>query len=139
MPNTILKHSIEHTIPFFDVDSLEIAWHGHYIKYFELARCALLDKLQYSYCDMRDSGYSWPVIEMKVRYAAPAVFNQTVVITASLVEYENRLKINFVILDKKSQKRLTRGHSIQVAVDMKTEEMCFASPKILLEKIQDLT
>jgi len=30
---------------------------------------------------------------------------------------------------------LTRAYSIQVAVDIKTEEMCFASPAILLEKL----
>lgn len=26
-------------VPFFDVDSMNIAWHGHYVKYLEIARC----------------------------------------------------------------------------------------------------
>lgn len=34
---------VEMTVPFHDVDMMEVAWHGHYVKYFELARCALLD------------------------------------------------------------------------------------------------
>jgi acyl-CoA thioester hydrolase len=27
------------TVPFHDVDSIGAAWHGHYAKYFEIARC----------------------------------------------------------------------------------------------------
>ena len=44
-------------IPFHDVDMMEIAWHGHYVKYFEIARCKLLDKIEYNYSQMRDSGF----------------------------------------------------------------------------------
>ena len=33
---------VEMQVPFFDVDMLEIVWHGHYVKYLEVARCALL-------------------------------------------------------------------------------------------------
>ena len=35
----------EIVVPFFDVDSMHIVWHGHYVKYLEVARCALLDRL----------------------------------------------------------------------------------------------
>ena len=35
-----LPHGIiELTVPFYDVDSMDIVWHGHYLKYFEDARC----------------------------------------------------------------------------------------------------
>ncbi|WP_343034423.1 hypothetical protein [Candidatus Methylobacter favarea] len=39
--------SLHHTavdieIPFHDIDMMEVVWHGHYAKYFESARCALL-------------------------------------------------------------------------------------------------
>jgi len=50
-------------IPFHDVDSAEVAWHGHYVKYFEIARCKLLDKFDYNYPQMTASGYFWPIIE----------------------------------------------------------------------------
>ena len=41
----VLQAEIELVVPFFDVDMMEVVWHGHYVKYFEEARCALLDKL----------------------------------------------------------------------------------------------
>ena len=84
---------------------------------------------------MRDSGYAWPVIDIGVRYVQPAVFGQTITVTAQIVEWENRLKINYLITDKDTGLRLTKGHSIQVAVDMATREMCFASPAVLFEKL----
>lgn len=142
MPTTIKKTppahwtaSIELEIPFHDVDMMAIAWHGHYVRYFELARCKLLDQLNYNYVQMRDSGFAWPVIDIHVRYAQPAHFEQRIKVSATLVEYENRLKVKYLITDIKTGKRLTKGHSIQVAVDMSTEEMCFQSPDILFEKL----
>ncbi len=127
--------SIDLQIPFHDVDVMEIVWHGHYAKYFEIARCALLDKIDYNYVQMRDSGYSWPVIDLRIRYVKPAAFGQIISIHAELVEWENRLKINYLITDKLTGSKLTKGYSIQVAIDSQTKTMCFESPRILLEKL----
>jgi acyl-CoA thioester hydrolase len=35
----------EFTVEFYDVDSMEIVWHGNYVKYLEKARCVLLDHI----------------------------------------------------------------------------------------------
>ncbi len=126
---------IDMEIPFHDVDMMEVVWHGHYAKYFEIARCSLLEKINYNYPQMRASGYSWPVIDLRVRYIKPAVFGQIITILAEIVEWENRLKINYLITDKFTGSRLTKGYSIQVAIDRDTNEMCFESPAVLFEKL----
>lgn len=122
-------------IPFHDVDMMNVVWHGHYIKYFEIARCQLLDQIGYNYPQMQQSGYAWPVIECLCRYAQPLRFGQQVRVVAKLTEWEQRLKINYLLFDAASGKRLTRGHTVQVAVDMSTGEMCFQSPAVLFEKL----
>ncbi|MFS1523222.1 acyl-CoA thioesterase [Microbulbifer sp. 2304DJ12-6] len=122
-------------IPFHDVDVMEVAWHGHFTKYFEIARCALLDQLDYNYPQMRESGYAWPVIELKIRYIKPLMFRQWIVVHAEISEYENRLKIKYTVNDRDSDTRLSKGHTIQVAVEMKSGEMCFVSPSLLLKKL----
>lgn len=129
----MLQVSVKILVPFHDVDTMEIAWHGHYVKYFEIARCELLNKLGYNYKQMRDSGYAWPVIDLHIRYPGPATFDQTIIVTAILKEWQNRLKIQYEIRDSVTQKKLTKGHTIQVAVDMKTQQMCYESPQILLD------
>ena len=133
--NAIVSAETLIKIPFHDVDMMRIAWHGHYVKYFEVARCELFDDVGYGYMDMVNSGYAWPVIDLNVRYVKPATFEQNVIVTSAVVEYENRLKIQYEIHDEKTGARLTKGHTVQVAVDMKTNEMCFASPQILLDKL----
>jgi acyl-CoA thioester hydrolase len=122
-------------VQFFDLDPMEIVWHGNYVKYLEIARCALLDSIDYNYVQMKESGYAWPVIDLHVRYAAPASFGQRIKVRATLVEWENRLKIDYVITDAVSGRRLTRGSTTQVAVDIATGEMCFVSPRVLFEKL----
>jgi acyl-CoA thioester hydrolase len=131
-----LSAEAEIEIPFFDVDSMAVAWHGHYVKYFELARCAMLRKIDYDYPKMHESGYLFPVVEIYLRYVKPARYGQLVVARAELLEYENRLKIAYEITDRASGERLTKGWSIQVAVEAKTGELQFVSPKILLDKMR---
>jgi len=135
MNKSIHQTSVDLEIPFHDVDMMAVVWHGHYAKYFEIARCAMLEQINYNYPQMRDSGYAWPVIDLRIRYVKPAVFRQNITITATIVEWENRLKIDYLIIDKDTGARLVKGHSIQVAVDMQTKAMCFESPKILFEKL----
>lgn len=126
---------VEITPQFYDIDSMDVVWHGHYVKYLERARCALLDQLGYNYEDMRQSGYAWPVVDLRMKYIRPARFKQPLLIRADLEEWENRLKINYIITDKATREKIHQAMSIQVAVDMQTGEMCYVSPPALVEKV----
>jgi len=121
-------------VPFFDTDMLGVVWHGHYVKYFEIARCALLESIGYDYRTMKATGYVWPVVDLQIRYLAPARFGQTLRVAARMVEYEYRLKLAYEIRDGES-KRLARGVTVQVAVAVDSGEMCFGSPPVLLERV----
>ncbi|HKY91724.1 MAG TPA: acyl-CoA thioesterase [Nevskiaceae bacterium] len=122
-------------VPFHDLDPAGIAWHGHYAKYFEIARCELLKTFSYNYDDMIASGYAWPVIDMHLRYVRAAVFGQRLRVRATLVEWEYRLKIEYLVTDEKTGERMTKGATVQVAVDMATREMRLRSPNILFAKL----
>ncbi|MTW11532.1 acyl-CoA thioesterase [Pseudoduganella eburnea] len=126
---------VEMQVQFFDLDPMDIVWHGNYVKYLEVVRCALLDKIGYNYVEMKASGYGWPIIDMHLRYAAPATFGQVIKLRAEIVEWENRLKIEYLISDAATGRRLNKASTTQVAVDMATKEMCFVSPPILFEKL----
>lgn len=123
------------TPAFHDIDPMEVVWHGHYVKYFELARCALLESFDYDYPQMRASGYAWPIVDLRAKYVRSARYGQMLVVRATLVEWENRLKIDYLVSDADTGEVLTRATSIQVAVDVATGEMCFASPNALLERL----
>ena len=122
-------------IPFHDVDLVGIVWHGHYAKYFEIARCALLESFDYNYDRMMASGYGWPVIDLRLRYVKPAQFGQKIRVRATLLEWENRLRIEYLVSDDASGERLTKGESVQVAVNIVTREMCMVSPDVIFERL----
>ena len=133
--STPLEHTVEIEIPFHDCDPANIVWHGNYARYFEVARCALLETLGYNYDHMVASGYAWPLIDYSARFIKPLRFKQKVCVRARIVEWEYRLKLDYLITDTISGERLSKGSTAQVALDMKTNEMCLASPDVLLQKL----
>lgn len=132
----VLQASFELEVPFFDVDMMTVVWHGHYIKYLEQARCLLLDRIGHGYAQMFESGYAWPLIDLQVRYVKPARFGQQLRVTADLIEWENRLKIHYLVCDAASGERLTRASTIQVAVEVHSMEMQLASPRVFTDAVE---
>ena len=130
-----LVREIELSPAFHDCDAMQVVWHGNYFKYFEIARCALLQRYDYDYPQMRDSGYLWPVVDARVKYIRPLLYQQALRVRAQIVEWENRLKIEYEILDAGSGKVLTRAHTIQVAVDAESNEMLYLCPAVLWERL----
>ena len=55
-----------------------------------------------------------------------------------ILEYENRLKLGFEIFDAGTGEKLTKGHTVQVAVDAISGELMFASPDALIQRIERL-
>lgn len=125
----------ETQVQFFDLDPMEIVWHGRYVKYLEIVRGVLLDTIDYNYAQMKASGYIWPVIDMHLRYIASATFGQRLKLRAEIVEWESRLTIDYLISDAVTECRITRASTTQVAVEIATREMCFVSPPVLFEKL----
>ncbi|WP_343551847.1 thioesterase family protein [Pantoea sp.] len=128
------RAEVEITVSFHDCDPMGVVWHGNYFRFFERAREALLRSVNYSYGEMSASGYVWPVVDTHVKYRQPLRYEETVRVVASITEYENRLRIDYVIRNAAGQVT-TKAHTIQVAVNATTQEMCFVSPDILFERL----
>lgn len=122
-------------VQFYDCDPLGIVWHGHYPRFFEQARSALMDSIDYGYQQMLDSGFAWLVIDLHVRYLKAIRLGQRLRVRAAICEWEYRLKILYEIRDADSADKLAKGHTIQVAVTMPGFEMQFNSPEILARKL----
>ena len=131
----ILAAEIEIEVPFQDIDVMEVVWFGNYARYFEVARSALFRSLDFDYPQMRTSGFLWPVVEYHVKYVRPARYGQRITVRAELLEFENRLKIGYLIQDSPTGEKLTKGHTIQVAVSAETGEIQYVSPPVLLERV----
>ena len=132
----MISAEIEIVAQFYDLDPMQVVWHGNYAKFLEQARCALLDKIGYSYPQMHESGFLWPIVEMQLKYVRPIRYAQVILVSATLVEYGNRLKVSYRCRDKITGEVLTKAHTTQVAVDAASGELCLESPPVLIDKIR---
>lgn len=133
----LITDTLDLDVPFYDVDCCDVVWHGHYAKYFERARCQLLDRLGYNYLDMQRDGYFMPVVDMQVRYVQPLTFTQKFRIETTLAEWENRLVMKYVVKDGNSGERLTRGSTTQAAVNRADNQLLFECPPGLVRKVEE--
>ena len=76
------------TVQFYDLDPMNVVWHGNYIKYLERARCDLLYKLGYGYDSMAKDGIMYPVATMDLKFIKPCYFNQKLKITTSKLIFQ---------------------------------------------------
>src|SRR5215471_16440610 len=118
MPATegAFEAQVEVDVAFHDSDPMGVTWHGNYFRYLESARSALLATIGYNYLDMAASGYVWPIVEARIKYLKPTRFGQRLRVKAALIEYENRLRIQYTITDCASDECVTKAETTQVAV-----------------------
>ena len=122
-------------IPFHHLDPMKIVWHGHYWEYLEQARRDLLRKIEYDYPTMEELGHAWPIIESHCRYIKPITSQMKIRIETQMIEFEYRLKINYLIFDDQTNTRLCKASTTQVAFDLKRQEMCIGSPDVFLKRL----
>jgi acyl-CoA thioester hydrolase len=121
---------------FYDLDPMNIVWHGNYARFLEQARCDLLDFIGFNYVQMMATDHAWPIVDMRTKYVRPIRFGQRISVTATLVEWENRLRIDYRIVDTVTGEVLTKAQTTQMAVHIRTGETAFESPAPLLEAVR---
>jgi acyl-CoA thioester hydrolase len=129
-----LSATIPATVAFHDVDLACVVWHGHYLKYLENARWALMESIGFGVQAMLDSGYGWPIVELHVKYVKAARIGDRLEVRCSLAEWQNRLVMNYLVTNEQGE-RVARASTVQVAVELATGVLQFATPQILLQRI----
>ena len=127
-----MEKEIEIIVPFYDLDPMQVVWHGNYVKYMDRGRCALLAENGMTYGDMEKLGFVFPIVTMRVKYVKPAIFGQKIIVKTMHVPNENFLIFKYEILDSASHGKLCVAETKQMAIDMKTRESCFQLPEPFL-------
>lgn len=130
--------SVETTInvPFYDLDPMNVVWHGNYVRYTEVGRCALLNKIGYNYDNMREDGVMYPVAKMDLKFIKSATLGQKLLIITSLEELEPALRLKYVIKDAITNETLFKATSMQICVDVKMNQSVYEAPQNFKRKLQ---
>ena len=81
-------------VRYGETDQMGVVHHSNYLRYFEVARLEWLSALGVSYTSMEKEGLIMPVIDVKVTYKTPALFDDSLTIYIFLSELP-RVKIIF--------------------------------------------
>ena len=109
---------------------MSFVYHGNYVKYFEIGRIAWLKKLGISYKQMENDGMLLPVIDVKVNFRKPALFDDKLVLLTKLKQIPSyMIEFNYEIL--KDGKIITLGYTKLIFLNSKTNKPVRCPKKIL--------
>ena len=123
------SHEIQMTVPFHDLDPLQVVWHGNYLKYFDIARFALFDHCgvdlhEYS----KTSGFLFPVTRTSTKHIRPLRYRDHFVVRATVREAHIRIVLDFEIRLADDDTVTTRGRGEQVSVKYPGDELMLQIP-----------
>lgn len=125
------NHSFEifHKVPFYDLDPMQIVWHGNYFNYFENARVALFAHLGVDLFEYYSRTQClFPIIKTSTKHIYPLRYGDEFICKADVVEGKNKIVVDFEIRLKNDGKLCTRGRTEQIAVKAPEMEIMFAIP-----------
>jgi acyl-CoA thioester hydrolase len=127
--------SVELEVPFHDVDVLNVVWHGHYCKYLEIARTALLRARRLDAADMIAFGYQFMVAETRLRHLYALRYADRFRVTAWFVEMENRITIQYDLANITSERRCAQATTVLVTTT-RQGELCVETPAPILLRLR---
>lgn len=118
------------SVPFFDLDPMQIVWHGNYLNYFEIARAALFEHYGvdlYSYYEREK--IIFPIIRTSTKHIFPLRHRDEIICKATLVDANIKLVVDFEIRKTADNSVCARGRTEQVAVKTPGMETLFSIPQ----------
>jgi len=109
-------------IRFSEVDAMNIAWHGSYVKYMEDGREDFGVRFDgISYNEIYQAGYKAPIVDLKIEYKKPVTMGETIVIETRYVPTEAaKIHFDYTIYNEAGEIVIT-AYTIQVFLDVKNQ------------------
>jgi len=117
MPSSYRSERVTLRVAFHDCDPLGVVWHGHYLKYFELARTQLFASSDLDVAQVGDLGYRVYVVDVRCRYTHPLRYGDDVEVRAKTTADSPMLRISYSVRNLSNGRRSARGHTILAATN----------------------
>jgi len=129
MMKKTLTAQVEHVVLFHEADMLGIVWHGHYLRFFEMAREEFSRRFGLGVPELREARVAAPVVKAEVKYKAPARYGDTLVVEAAhVLERAPKFSIAYKVLEKGSRRLLAQGRTVQLFTSPGGEVFYFPPP-----------
>jgi acyl-CoA thioester hydrolase len=122
-----LFSTVEIPIRFSEVDSMNIVWHGNYVKYIEDGREDFGKKYGISYQNIKDFGFAMPIVNLEISYKKSLKMDQSVIVKTIYVPSNSaKLIFNYELYDPKTSRIICTAKTTQVFLDSDNNMQLFA-------------
>lgn len=82
------QNTIQLRVRYGETDQMGYCYYGNYAQYFEVGRVEALRSLGMSYKSLEDNGIMLPVLDFSIHYNSPALYDDLLTITTTIVKIE---------------------------------------------------
>ena len=123
------SHEIQLKVPFYDLDPMQMVWHGNYLKYFDMARSELfyaagIDLFDY----FKKTGYLFPITKTATKHIVSLRYRDEFTCKATVVEAQYKIVVEFQIRLVANNQICAKGRSEQVVMKYPETEIMFEIP-----------
>ena len=105
-------HIFERKINYYETDKMGIVHHSNYIRFFEEARCKLLEDSGLPYNIMEEKGIMSPVLGVSCKYKQHVTFGDTIEVRAYIKEFSGvKFTVAYEIYNKLTDTLCVIGES----------------------------
>ncbi len=129
----LIWHRAQYRVLYADTDRSQVVYHSNYLRYFEFGRTSLMRDVAYSYKQIEESGYVYPIIDLGMTFYQSLFYDDVMAIHTRPVNLERvRLQFDYVITHAQQGYLVCTGYTRHcaantagkpVAVDPKTVEL----------------
>lgn len=117
------------TVPFFDVDPMNMVWHGNYLKYFDVARSALFEKAGLNLFEYYERTQClFPITKTATKHILSLRYLDRFSCKAICTEAQYKIVVAFELRLQSTGQLYARGRSEQIGVKYPEAEMLFEIP-----------
>lgn len=128
----MLKHVIQQSVKFSEVDSLRVVWHGHYVRYFEDGREAFGKAFGLGYLDIYKHGLAVPLIDLNVKFKKVLEYGDEALIETTFINSPAaKLIFEYKITSRLHGHVVCTGRSTQVFMEPVTKELYITMPPFM--------
>ena len=106
-------------VRYAETDKMGVVYHSNYVIWFEVGRVELLRQLGFEYSSMeKEDDCHIPVVDLRVRYKAPALYDDEIVIRTRLANVRSSLlHFAYEVLRAGDRTLLATGETMHIIVD----------------------
>ena len=124
-------------VRFNEVDSYQVAWHGHYVAWMEEARNELAGRFGIDAAQIAAAGYRAPVVALELTYLRPARFGEQLRLRTTLARKETATLEFICQIFREDGTLAARGRTVHALTDA-DGALQYTLPQPIAQRLESL-